>query len=171
MVRDKKGRSSSPASNSKAETDEGGDKSSKTGHHRQKEQNSVPLQKEKKSSCRFWHPPACHYCKSETGCKNGEKCRFRHVEAEEKPSKKVKEIWCETISCLVEGVYTIGLCVSRFLSETIYSTERVKIGIKTAPCTKLKFGKERVHREEVSRSVNLMSVVLARQNSKKDHMR
>ena len=40
-----------------------------------------------------------------------------------------------------------------------------------APGTKLKFGNERVHREELSKSVRLMSVVLARRNSGKDHMR
>ena len=34
-----------------------------------------------------------------------------------------------------------------------------------------KFGKETVHREDLSKSVNLMSVVLARQDSGKDHMR
>ena len=39
------------------------------------------------------------------------------------------------------------------------------------PGTKSKFGKERVHREILSKSVNLMSVVLARPNSGKDHMR
>ena len=40
-----------------------------------------------------------------------------------------------------------------------------------APGTKFKFGKARVHREELSKSANLMSVVIARQNSGKDHMR
>ena len=35
------------------------------------------------------------------------------------------------ISCNIEGVDTIGLCVSRFLSEKICSTEGVKIGIKS----------------------------------------
>ena len=37
--------------------------------------------------------------------------------------------------------------------------------------TKLKFGKERVHREELSKSVRFMCVVFARQNSRNDHMR
>ena len=40
-----------------------------------------------------------------------------------------------------------------------------------APGTKSKFGKERVHHEVLSKSVRLMSVVLVRQNSRKDHMR
>ena len=39
-----------------------------------------------------WHPPVClTYNKSETGCNFGNKCYFRHVEADEKPSKKSKE--------------------------------------------------------------------------------
>ena len=40
-----------------------------------------------------------------------------------------------------------------------------------APGTKLRFGKERVHREGSSKSVCFMSVVLARKNSGKDHLR
>ena len=40
-----------------------------------------------------------------------------------------------------------------------------------APGTKLKFAEERVHREELSKRVRTMSVVLARQNLGKDHMR
>ena len=40
-----------------------------------------------------------------------------------------------------------------------------------APGTKSKFVKERVHRKELSKSVRFISVVLARQNSGKDHMR
>ena len=38
-----------------------------------------------------------------------------------------------------------------------------------APGTKYKFGKERAHRWVLSRSVNLMSVVLALQNLRKGH--
>ena len=37
--------------------------------------------------------------------------------------------------------------------------------------TKSKFGKERVHREVLSKSARLMKVVLARQNSRTDHKR
>ena len=42
--------------------------------------------------------------------------------------QKIKEGWCERISCFIEGVL---LCVLRFLSENIYSQEWRKIGIKT----------------------------------------
>ena len=34
--------------------------------------------------------------------------------------QKVKERWFERISCDVEGVYAIGLCISRFLSKKVY---------------------------------------------------
>ena len=40
-----------------------------------------------------------------------------------------------------------------------------------APGKRSKFGKERVQHKELSQSVRLMSVVLARQNSRKVHMR
>ena len=44
--------------------------------------------------------------------------------------QEVKGRRCQRISCFVEGVYTSRLCISRFLSEKIYSTWRRKIGIK-----------------------------------------
>ena len=47
-----------------------------------------------------------------------------------KAQQKVKERWCEKISCDIEGVYTIGLCISRFSSEKVHSTWTRKIGIK-----------------------------------------
>ena len=83
------------------------------------------------SSSSDWHPPVCQKYKSETGCIYGKKCRFRHVEAEEKPRKKSKRRWCGRITSPVEGVYTTGLCGSRFSSEKVYSTERKKIEIKS----------------------------------------
>ena len=78
----------------------------------------------------------------------------------------------------MEGVYAIGLCISRFFSEKVYFhvkkdnwDHHTPSNSPRAPGTKEKCGKERVHREELSQSVNLMSVVFARQNSGKDHMR
>ena len=129
-------------------------------------------------SCKFWHLPVCLNYKSGEGCVKGDKCRFRHVEEYVKPNKKSKKRWCERISCTTEGVYTVGLWISRFLSEKLYSAWARNVGIETrrqvlqrALGTKLKFGKERVHREVLSKSVHLMSVVLARRNSRTDHMR
>ena len=51
---------------------------------------AVTKKKETPSSS-LWHPPVCQNYKSETGCKFGRTCFFRHVEAEEKPNKKSKE--------------------------------------------------------------------------------
>ena len=45
----------------------------------------------KKPSCKFWHPPVCLNYKSEKGCVHGDKCHFRHVEADGKPNKKSKK--------------------------------------------------------------------------------
>ena len=42
-------------------------------------------------SCNLWHPPLCVSHKSGSGCTNGEKCHFRHVEAEGKTSKRAKK--------------------------------------------------------------------------------
>ena len=47
---------------------------------------------------------------------------LRHVEAYGKAQQKVKERWCARISCDIEGVKTIGLCISRFLTEKVYSS-------------------------------------------------
>ena len=97
---------------------------------------------------------------------------------QKKAQQKVKERWCARISCDIEGVYTIGLCISRFLSEkdlfyvNLENWDRNSpSNSPKAPGTKSKFGKERVHREVLSKSVRLMSVVLARRNSRTDHMR
>ena len=76
--------------------------------------------------------PCIKNYKSETGCTFGRTCFFRHVEAEEKPSKKVKERWCERIGCIIEGVHTIGLCISRFLSEKVILREEGQLGSKHA---------------------------------------
>ena len=132
----------------------------------------------KNPSYKCWHPPVCQDYKSKTGCIFGRKCFFRHVEADGQPSKKSKKGGAKGSVAFLMEVCTLGLCVSRFLSEKIYSMERWKIGIKTrrqilqglrAP--KKKIGKERVHLEELFQSVRLMSVVLARQISERDHMR
>ena len=45
----------------------------------------------KKPTCGFWHPPVCLNYKSEKGCVHGDKCHFRHVEAEGKPNMKSKK--------------------------------------------------------------------------------
>ena len=75
-------------------------------------------------------------------------------------------------------VYTVGLCISRFLSEEICSTWTWKIGIKTrrqilqrhlAP--NKNSGKKGPSRGVLQKCVHFMSIVFARRNSRKDHMR
>ena len=93
--------------------------------------------------------------------------------------QKVKERWCEGISCIIEGVYTIGLCISRILSEKIYSMWIWKIGIETH---RRKFSTGTRHHIKIreskgpSRGILLKCAphersVLARPNSEKYHMR
>ena len=88
---------------------------------------------------------------------------FKHVKADAKPSQKAKKGGAKRSVAL--------------LKESIFSTRKGNWDQNTpsnspmAHGTKLKFGKERVHREELSKSVNLMNVVLARKNSGKDNMK
>ena len=44
-----------------------------------------------KLPCDYWHPPECHFCKSESGCAFGNKCSFPYRKVEEQPSKKLKK--------------------------------------------------------------------------------
>ena len=71
----------------------------------------------------------------------------------------------------------MGLCISIFLSEST-SYVNLKNWDRNTPSTsprafgtKLEFGKERIHREVLSKSVRLMSAVVARRNSRQDHTR
>ena len=57
-------------------------------------------------------------------------CHFRHVEADEKPSKESKKGGAKGPVALLKESVSTGLCVSRFSSEKVYSTERNKIGIE-----------------------------------------
>ena len=44
-----------------------------------------------RSLCDYWHPPDCHYYKTETGCEAGDKCLFPHHKVDEQPNKKPKK--------------------------------------------------------------------------------
>ena len=43
------------------------------------------------SFCEKWHPPECLFCKSENGCRFGEKCSYAHRQFEEQPGKRFKK--------------------------------------------------------------------------------
>ena len=46
------------------------------------------------------------------------------------PAKSLKR-WCESISCIIEGVYTVGLCISRFLiHESLFCVKKENLGSK-----------------------------------------
>ena len=163
MVR-RKGRSSSPTQNSKVKADGEGETSSKASRNRdesfsdKREQNSVPLQVffflKKKTSCRHGHPPVCQNYKSETGCICGRKCFFRHVEAEENPSKKSKKDGAKGSVALLKDAMQLR-CVSQDSYHRIsILQEQRKMGSKHAVNLSKstwhqiqKFGKARVHRE------------------------
>ena len=90
----RQGRSSSPASHSKAKQTDGEEqKSSQISGSKQESslnKSEIPCRFKfsKNPSCKFWHPPVCLNCKSEQRCVHGDKCHFRHVEAERKPNKR-----------------------------------------------------------------------------------
>ena len=91
----RKGRSSSPAFHSKAKpTDGEGQKSSKDPGNKEEsssdERSEIPCRVKfcKNPSCKFWHLSVCQSYESEKGGVYGDKCHFRHVEAEGKPNKR-----------------------------------------------------------------------------------
>ena len=97
---------------------------------------------------------------------------FRHVKAEEKPSKKSKKGGAKGPVATLKESIQLG-CVSQdsVPSESLFFVNKgdsVRSTLsKFSNGTEFKFGKERVHREELSKSVRIMSVVFARQNSGK----
>ena len=40
--------------------------------------------------------------------------------ATRKAQQEVEERWCERISCYSDGVYSIGLCILRILTENLF---------------------------------------------------
>ena len=126
----REGRSSSPAPNSKAKTDE--------ILKNIRQLIGKLIRQRSKSPCRYKN------CKKNRHVNFGIlgvpklqvwdrmqiwKCFFRHFEAEEKPSK-VKEMRFKRISCFVEGVYTIGLFFGVSIRDKSILRERGKLGSK-----------------------------------------
>ena len=65
--------------------------------------------------------PVCYNYKSQSGCAFGDRCRFGHLGDDVQPGRVSKKSDARRFSCFIEGVYAIGLCTSRSLSEKIYS--------------------------------------------------
>ena len=125
----------------------------------------------KNTSCGWWRPPVCPNYRSEKGCVHGDKCHFRHVEAERKPNKKSKKGLAKVlVTMLKESQDSYPRKSLPREQGTLGSKHTVKISKGIWHQIK-KIGKEGVHREGSSKSVRLMSVVLACLNSWNDHMR
>ena len=65
-----------------------------------------------KLPCDYWHRPECQFYKTESGCKFGAECSFRHWKVEEQPNKKVEEGWWQKCSSYCEKCTTVGLRVT-----------------------------------------------------------
>ena len=102
-----------------------------------------------------WHPPVCLNYKSESACTHGDKCRFRHVEANRQPSKKQKKSGGKRNSCLTNGVFIHLGCVSQdshprksILREVGRLDQFTESNSRRARCVTYKFGKESIHRKD-----------------------
>ena len=109
---------------------------------------------------------------SERGCTNGKRCYFPHVETEKNPNKTSTNGGAKgSVARLKETI-----CVSRDPrpGKSILRKEgalRSNHAVKFSKGTWHKnIGKERVHREVLSTSVGLMSVILARPSLRRGHL-
>ena len=90
------------------------------------------VKKKKKPSCKNWHPPVCQNCKSATGCKYGRTCFFRHVEAEEKPSKKSKKGGVKESVALLKESTQLGCAFQDSYPRKSFLRKKGKLGSKRA---------------------------------------
>ena len=110
----------------------------------------------------------CLNYRSEKGCTYGDKCRFRHVEAEGKPSKKSTKGGAKGSVAILKESTQLDYASQDSFPRKSSPREPGKLGSKHAvkfskgTWHQKKIGKERVHRAELSKIVHLMSVVLAR---------
>ena len=162
-------RSSSPAPYLKTKTDEGEKNPRKHQSSSSDTRSEIP--------CRyFFKKKSCKICTLQ--CVKTTSLRLdaileehvRHVEAEGKPSKKSKKGGAKGTVALLKESTQLG-CVSQdsyprksILREDgkVGSKHAVKFSEGTGHLAPHKNSGKRVHREELSKSVNLMSAVLAR---------
>ena len=120
------GQSSSPAPNVKAKTDGEipSNSSDNRGESTSDKRGRIPCRFRKcnNPSCNYWHPPVCQNYKFETGCTYGNKCYFRHVEADETPNKKSKKGGAKRSVALLKESIQLG-CVAQD-SHPRQSTQR-----------------------------------------------
>ena len=92
-----------------------------------------------------------------------------HMLREEKAQQEVEERWCERISSST-SVVCLKDSYPRQSGSACWD-QNTPTNSPKALGTILKLVKERVHREEYPSVLRLMSVVFARSNSRRDHMR
>ena len=133
----RKGRSSSPASHSKAkQTDGEGQKSSQGSGSKQEnsmDKSEIPCRFRfcTNPSCKLWHTPVCLNYKSEKGRAHGDKCHFRHVEAEGKPNKKSKKGGAKgSVAIKKASIQSSRVSLDSY-QRKIFSTWIWKIGVET----------------------------------------
>ena len=183
VIRNKKGESSSLAPKAKAQTD--GQIPSKSSGSRGESlsgtRGKIPCRnflgrKYTCPSCNFSHPPVCLKFKSASRCKYGDKCRFfSHVEVDGQPSKKSKKSGGRNPLPCWRSSYTWVVCLKITIRENLFYGKKEnwnQITPSNSPRvrgTTSKFGKERVHREELFKSVNFMSAIRALPDLRKEH--
>ena len=69
--------------------------------------------------CDYWHPPECPFCKSESGCKFGEKRSFAHRQVEGQLSKNRKKDSDKNTVALLKDLRQLG-CVFRDRADRIF---------------------------------------------------
>ena len=73
-------------------------------------------------SCNFWHPPECPTIfYSESGCKFGEKCVFRHQERLTVSQTRNRKEWWYRFCCLVEDFQAIWLRIPGYRAAELQS--------------------------------------------------
>ena len=133
----RKGRSSSPASHSKAkQTDGEGQKPLLGSGCKQENTFDKSVFHADSNSVKIRHVssdtlPCVWITSLKKECVHGDKCHVPTCWGRRKAQQEVEERWCKGISCNIEGVFSTGLCISRFLSEKICATWIWKIGIET----------------------------------------
>ena len=117
----------------------------------------------------------CRDFKSGNRCIYGNYCLFRHADGEEKPSKRSKRESTQGAVAILKQ-RSPRLCISKFRSEEVYSTETWASQIERFGGThhkilKTEFGTQKGHLEALSTKVTLISEILARQSLRKEHRR
>ena len=129
----------------------------------------------KTTSCKFWHPP--HNYKLEKDVFFATNVISDMLRQKESPTKSKRKVVEKDQLRYWRRRYYWYVCLKILIRESLLNVKKENWDRNTpsnppkALGTKLKFGKERVHREVLSKSGRLMSVVLGRQHSGKDHMR